>query len=83
MSGTKLQRHPVAFGITYWGPLPDTRETFIQWDGPGSGLYLYASNPEYARDVGLRIRHRLASGEYRTLRDAERAVRAFVAAGQG
>ena len=41
----KLQRHPYAFGITSWGPLPGTADMHVQWDGPGTGLYLYASNP--------------------------------------
>lgn len=77
----KLPRHPYAFGITSWGPLPDTADMHVQWDGPGTGLYLYASNPE-SGNPGMRIRHPSASGTYDTLRDAEKAVNAFVAAGQ-
>lgn len=74
-------RHPVAFGITYWGPLPGTDSMFVQWDGPGSGLYLYPGNPEAARVPGMRIRHDSAAGTYATLRAAEKALTAFIAAG--
>lgn len=77
------RRHPMAFGITYWGPLPDTRDMHVQWDGPGSGLYLHAANPESATVPGMRIAHESARGTYDTLRQAERALAAFIAAGAG
>jgi hypothetical protein len=78
---TRLQRHPLALGITYWGPLPGTADMHVQWDGPGAGLYLYSCNPEAARVPGMRIRHPAASGAYDTLKAAERAASAFAAAG--
>jgi hypothetical protein len=79
MAGIPLPRHPLAFGITYWGPLPGTGAMHVQWDGPGTGLYLYASDPTTAAVPGMRIRHHSASGTYGTVRTAESAVRAFLA----
>jgi hypothetical protein len=81
MGDAKLARHPLAFGITYWGPLPGTSDAHVQWDGPGSGLYFYPSDPSGGTSLPLRIRHASAAGTYQTVRDAERAVRAFLAAG--
>ena len=78
----KLARKPYAFGITAWGPLPDTADMHVQWDGPGSGLYLYPCEPSRATMPGQRIRHASASGTYATMREAERAVHAFAAAGE-
>jgi hypothetical protein len=75
------QRHPLAWGMCYWGPLPDTRETFVSWDGPGSGLYLNASDPATATLPGLRIRHASACATYATTKEAEKALAAFIAAG--
>jgi hypothetical protein len=75
------QRHPLAFGITYWGPLPGTADMHVQWDGPGSGLYLYAGNPETAVVPGVPVRHESASGTFGTLREAEHALARFIAAG--
>lgn len=82
MATVKLPpRHPLAFGITYWGPLPGTASVHVQWDGPGSGLYIYPGDPARARVPGMRIRHDAASGTYATLREAEKALAAFIAAG--
>jgi hypothetical protein len=81
MSTALPPRHPVAFGITWWGPLPGTGAMSVQWDGPGSGLYLYAGNPETSAVPGMRVRHPTASGTYATLREASGAVGAFIAAG--
>jgi hypothetical protein len=78
---TKLRRQPLAFGITKWGPLPDTEDMHIMWDGPGCGLFLYPRDPERRGSLGMRIRHESAGGKYQTVREAERAVKAFVAAG--
>jgi hypothetical protein len=83
MSAVKVPRHPLAFGITYWGPLPGTAAMHIMWDGPGSGLFLYGGDPSAAgTPQGRRIEHPSASGTYATAREAEKAVAAFVAAGQ-
>jgi hypothetical protein len=82
VSAVKLPpRHPLAFGITYWGPLPGTADMHVQWDGPGSGLYLYPGNPASATSPGMLIRHESASGTFATLRAPERALAAFIAAG--
>jgi hypothetical protein len=75
------QRHPLAFGITYWGPLPGTAAMHVQWDGPGSGLYLYHANPETATMPGQRIAHPSAGGTYATVKQAEQALARFIAAG--
>lgn len=83
VSAVKLQRHPLAFGITYWGPLPGTEDMYIQWDGPAGGLYLYKGSPETPGAQGIRIRHESASGTYGFVNQAEKAIAAFVAAGQG
>lgn len=74
-------RHPLAFGITYWGPLPGTADMHVQWDGPGSGLYLCPCNPQTASGPGMRVRHVSAGGTYATVREAEKALAAFIAAG--
>lgn len=81
MAAALPPRHPLAFGITYWGPLPGTDAMYVQWDGPGGGLYLYAGNPESAGAPGMRVRHPSAGGTYDTTREAERALAAFIAAG--
>jgi len=73
------ERHPLAFGITWWGPLPGTDAMSVQWDGPGCGLYLYPCSPETATVPGTRIRHAAAGSTYDTLRQAERALAALIA----
>lgn len=79
--GVKITRRPLAFGITRWGPLPGTGDMHVLWDGPGCGLFLYARDPERTRALGSPIRHPSASGRYQTVKEAEKAVQAFVAAG--
>jgi hypothetical protein len=71
---SKVQRHPLAFGMTKWGPLPDTTSLFLFWGGPGDGLYLTSDNTE------RRISHPTASGTYDTPKQAQSAVDAFIAA---
>ena len=75
-----LNRRPLAFGITKWGPLPSTADMWIMWDGPGCGLWAYAKDPEKRGSLGTRIKHPSASGKYDTVREAEKAIAAFVAA---
>lgn len=77
----KVDRHPLAFGITKWGPLPETANIWIMWDGPGSRLYLYSGDPETQASPGQVISHPTADGTYQTVAEAERAVTAFVEAG--
>jgi len=77
-----LQRKPLAFGITKWGPLPGSESAYLLWDGPGAGLYFYAKDPEDpATGSGRRIMHPSANGTYQTVREAGAAVQAFVTAG--
>lgn len=73
---TKVARQPLAFGMTRWGPLPDTMDLFLFWGGPGDGIYLHKG------DAGAhkRVRYEPASGTYQTTREAQRAVDAFTAA---
>jgi len=73
----KVQRQPLAFGMTRWGPLPGTTDLFLSW-GPGDGIYLHkgADGPQ------KRVRHESASGTYGTAKQAQRAVDAFIAAGE-
>lgn len=78
----KLRRHPLAWGITSWGPLPGTEDLHVMWDGPGSGLFLAKGDPG-AVELRKPIRHPSASGTYQTLREAEKAASAFAAAGDG
>ena len=54
---------------------------WILWDGPGSGLYMHASDPDKPGSAAVRIRHASASGTYATVAQAEKAVNAFVQAG--
>lgn len=77
MTGRRLPRKPLAFGITRWGPLPETADLFLLWDGPDGGIYLLKGE----NGPHLPVRHPSASGTYATLLEAERAVEAFVAAG--
>ena len=78
-----VQRHPLAWGMTMWGPLLGTEDMWILWDGPGAGLYLHAADPSKGGNgnLGIRIRHASASGTYGTAAQAEKAVNAFVQAG--
>ena len=74
---SKLARRPLAWGMTRWGPLPETEDLYLFWDGPGSGIYL-----EHGIDGDqIHVRHASASGTYDTPKQAQRAVDAFVAAG--
>ena len=79
MSAATLRRQPLAFGITVWGPLPETSDYYVMWDGPGSGLYFCAGDPGVAGTPRKRIEHSTASGIYATPKEADRAARAFVA----
>lgn len=82
--GRLVPRHPLAWGMVKWGPLPDTRDMWIMWDGPGDGLYLYACDPERAASAsspGRRIQHPAASSVYSTVAAAEKAVMEFVRVG--
>lgn len=71
------RRHPLAWGMVRWGPLPETADLFLFWGGPGDGLYLEngSDGPQQ------RIMHDSASGIYGTVAEAEKAVMAFVQAG--
>ena len=73
-----IPRHPLAWGMTKWGPVPGTRDTWVLWDGPGAGLYSHATDPAKPGSQGMRIRHPAAAAEYATLAEAEAAVMAFV-----
>lgn len=72
-----VQRQPLAFGMTRWGPLPATTDLFLFWGGPGDGIYLHKGNDGPQK----RVRHQSASGTYDTARQAQRAVDAFITAG--
>jgi hypothetical protein len=75
---TKLARHPLAWGMTRWGPLPETKDLYLFWGGPGSGIYL-----EHGQDGPQQpVRHASASGTYDTAKQAQRAVEAFVSASE-
>jgi hypothetical protein len=76
-----VDRHPLAFGMTKWGPLPGTRDAYLLWDGPGAGLYYHAADPDKPGQAaaGRRVRHQSANGEYATVKAAEAAVFALVA----
>jgi len=69
----RAQRTPLAFGAQEWA-LPDT-SLKLAWSGPGSGLYLAAGGTH------SRVRHPSANRAYATVREADRAVQAFVSAG--
>ena len=73
----KIARQPLAWGMTRWGPLPDTTDLFLFWDGPGAGIYLEKG----AGGDQARVRHPSAAGTYDTARQAQAAVDAFVEAG--
>lgn len=83
MGATKrlVPRHPLAFGITKWGPLPGAEDMWILWGGPGDHLELFTGDPARMGSQGRRIRHPSASGAYTTLSKAEKAVMRFAAFG--
>lgn len=75
----RLPRHPLAFGITYWGPVPGTKDAHLMWDGPGAGIVAYPGDPTLPGATGQQVAHPSANKAYDTLADAERAVHDFAA----
>jgi hypothetical protein len=73
-AGRKIQRQPLAWGITRWGPLSGTLDVNLVWNGPAAGLFLHAGG------LAKPITHSSANGIYQTWKQAERAVYAFLAA---
>jgi hypothetical protein len=73
-----VQRQPLAFGMTRWGPLPGTTDLFLFWGGIGDGIYLHKGDDGPHK----RIRHEAAAGAYDTAKAAQRAVDAFITAGE-
>jgi hypothetical protein len=72
-----MKRQISPTGLTVW-TIPDTNLE-IMWMGPGSGLFVgTATTPGGAV---TRIEHRTADGTYTNRREAEAAVKAFLAAG--
>jgi hypothetical protein len=81
-AGARLvPRHPLAWGMVKWGPLPGTRDMWIFWEGPGAGLRLYARDSDKTDSIGRGIEHPTASSTYVKLADAEKAVMAFIREG--
>jgi hypothetical protein len=76
-----VPRHPLAFGMTWWGPLPGTERAAIMWGGPGDNLLYFPAGLDSATAPWIPVRHPAASGTYQTVAEAEKAVNAFVAAG--
>lgn len=76
MSAIKVARQPLAFGMTRWGPLPETTDLFLFWGGPGDGLFMVKGE----NGAHQRCRHPSASSTYDTTKQAQGAVNAFVAA---
>lgn len=76
-AGVRCQ--PIAFGMTKWGPIPGTQDSWILWDGPGAGLTSYHGDPEKPGAVGQQIAHPTANKAYGTVGEAEKAVAAFIA----
>ena len=72
----KVARQPLAWGMTRWGPLPETADLFLFWGGPGDGLYMTKGEDGPHK----RVEHRAASGTYDTAKHAQGAVDTFVAA---
>jgi hypothetical protein len=78
MSGLRKTIYPT--GLTVWR-LPDQWLMHIMWIGPGAGLRLCIGDPaDGSTAIGTAIEHPSASGTYDSRREAETAVRAFVAA---
>jgi hypothetical protein len=78
----KLPRIPLAWGATVWGPVPGTSRIYFTWDGPGSGIYAYVGDPQTQGPIGHRVQHPAADGTYGTLKEAQKAVDAFVEIGR-
>lgn len=72
---TKVNRQPLAFGMTRWGPLPETMDLFLFWGGPGDGLFL-----EKGMDgPQKKVESASGRGPFTTLKQAQAAVNAMVA----
>jgi hypothetical protein len=72
-----VRRLNVGPGIYVW-PIPHT-SLEIMWSGPGSRLLI--GTPMLSGGAVTHIDHPTADGVYMTLKDANRAVAAFIAAG--
>ena len=68
----RLARHPLAWGMQRFGPLPETEDLFLFWGGGGDGLYMVKGDGPHQR-----IMHHTASGTYATVADAQRAAEAL------
>jgi hypothetical protein len=68
-----LKRQPLAFGAQQWGPLPGSAGVLL-WGGPGERMFFYVAG------VMRLIEHPSASAVYQTVKQADEAARAFVAA---
>jgi hypothetical protein len=77
----RVQRRPTAWGGQVWGPLPDTRDAHLMWDGPGDGLMFYAVSPDKPEAIGRRVEHRAVCGTFQKLAEADRMARRFIAIG--
>ena len=76
MSAVRAARQPLAWGMTRWGPLPETADLSLFSGGPGDGLYMTKGEDGPHR----RVEHRTASGTYDTVKRAQGAVDAFIGA---
>jgi hypothetical protein len=79
----RVQRHPLAFGITTWGPLPGTRDAYLMWEPSGGGLTFYARDPSASQSPGMPVRGALAelAKTATTVQQADRIVRRWIGAG--
>jgi hypothetical protein len=75
----KLTPEPLAFGIARW-LLPGTTDLYLLWPGPGDGIYMVKGDGRGG--LHKRVEHRTASGVYATVRQAQRAVDAFLEAAE-
>lgn len=77
-----VPRHPLAFGMTKWGPLPGTIDAWIFWGGPGDPLNFCPSDPDKpgGSTQFQEIQHAAANGTFQTVAEAEAAVNRFYAA---
>lgn len=77
MSALREQVSPT--GLTLFGPLPDTRDWYLMWPGPGARLSL-AIRPFEVSGTTTRVDHPTANGVYDNRKDAREAANAFVVA---
>ena len=79
MPVTKLREQTSPTGLTLFGPLPEARDFYLMWNGPGGRLNL-AIRPFDSDGSLVSIEHITANNTYNTRAEARAAAKAFTEA---